>query len=108
MVLTLLKLSIALRVQGIKPVTLSTDNYFVEREVNPIDENGNYDFECLEALDLDLLNSQLVDLLNGKEVQLPTFDFMVGTKKYLGNTLKLHPDASASWLDVTEVSLWLK
>ena len=86
------KLSIALRVQGIKPVTLSTDNYFVERENNPVDENGNYDFECLEALDLDLLNSQLVDILKGKEVKLPTFDFMVGTKKYLGNTLKLHPD----------------
>ena len=86
------KLSIALRVQGIKPVTLSTDNYFVERENNPVDENGNYDFECLEALDLDLLNSQLVDILRGKEVKLPTFDFMVGTKKYLGNTLKLHSD----------------
>ena len=86
------KLSIALRVQGIKPVTLSTDNYFVEREVNPVDENGNYDFECLEALDLDLLNSQLLDLLNGKEVKLPTFDFIVGTKRYLGNKMKLHSD----------------
>ena len=86
------KLSIALRVQGIKPVTLSTDNYFVERKDNPVDENGNYDFERLDALDLDLLNNQLLDLLQGKEVKLPTFDFMVGTKKYLGNTMKLNDD----------------
>ena len=86
------KLSIALRVQGIKPVTLSTDNYFVERKDNPVDENGNYDFERLDALDLDLLNNQLLDLLQGKEVKLPTFDFMVGTKKYLGNTMKLKDD----------------
>ena len=86
------KLSIALRVQGIKPVTLSTDNYFVERKDNPVDENGNYDFERIDALDLDLLNNQLLDLLRGKEVKLPTFDFMVGTKKYLGNTMKLNDD----------------
>ncbi len=86
------KLGMALRVQGIKPVTLSTDNYFVERENNPKDDQGNYDFECIEAIDTDLLNRQLMDLLEGKEVKLPTFDFMIGSKKYLGNTLKLAPD----------------
>ena len=86
------KLGMALRVQGIKPVTISVDNYFVERENNPIDENGNYDFECIEAIDVELLNSQLSDLLSGKEVELPTFDFSTGHKKYLGNKLKLQED----------------
>jgi len=86
------KLGMALRVQGIKPVTISVDNYFVERECNPIDENGNYDFECIEAIDVDLLNTQLVDLLSGKEVELPTFDFTTGHKQYLGNKLKLEED----------------
>jgi uridine kinase len=86
------KLGMALRVQGIKPVTLSTDNYFVERKDNPKDEDGNYDFECIEAIDTDLFNSQLVDLLSGKEVDLPTFDFIVGSKKYNGKKLKLEED----------------
>lgn len=86
------KLGMALRVQGIKPVTISVDNYFVEREQNPIDENGNYDFECMEAIDVNLFNAQLVDLLSGKEVELPTFDFATGHKQYLGNKLKLAED----------------
>lgn len=86
------KLQMALRVQGIKPVTISVDNYFVERENNPKDENGNYDFECIEAIDIDLFNSQLLDLLSGKEVSLPTFDFSSGHKNYFGNTLKLEDD----------------
>ena len=86
------KLGMSLRVNGIKPVTISVDNYFVERKDNPKDENGNYDFECIEALDLDLLNKQLVDLLEGKEVSLPTFDFTTGQKQYKGNTLKLEED----------------
>ncbi len=86
------KLGMSLRVNGIKPVTISVDNYFVERVNNPKDEHGNYDFECIEALDLDLFNSQLVDLLAGKEVNLPTFDFTTGEKVYKGNTLKLKED----------------
>ncbi len=86
------KLGIGLRVNGIKPVTISVDNYFVERQNNPKDENGNYDFECIEAIDVDLLNSQLLDLLHGKEINLPTFDFRTGTKHYNGNTLKLADD----------------
>ena len=57
------KLGMSLKINGIKPVTISVDNYFVERVDNPRDEHGNYDFECIEALDLDLFNSQLVDLL---------------------------------------------
>mgnify|MGYP001149998532 CR=1 FL=1 len=86
------KLGMALRVNGIKPVTISVDNYFVERKDNPRDEFGNYDFECIEAIDIDLFNSQLLALLNGEEVDLPTFDFTVGSKKYLGNKLKLEKD----------------
>jgi uridine kinase len=86
------KLGMSLKINGIKPVTISVDNYFVERVNNPKDEHGNYDFECIEALDLDLFNSQLVDLLDGKEVALPTFNFTTGTKEYRGNTLKLKED----------------
>lgn len=83
------RLSIQLRVNGITSVSLSMDNYFVERKNNPKDENGNYDFECLEAIDTQLFNEQLKNLLEGKEVKLPTFDFNDGTRKYLGNTAKL-------------------
>lgn len=86
------KLGMALRVQGIKPVTLSTDNYFVERKDNPKDSEGNYDFECIEAIDTKLFNQQLIDLLAGKEVNLPTFDFIEGSKRYLGNKMKLEED----------------
>ena len=86
------KLGIQLRLKGIKPVTLSVDNYFVERKDNPVDEDGNLDFECLEAIDLDLLNKALKDLLEGKEIQVPTFDFKEGSKKYKGNTMHLADD----------------
>lgn len=86
------KLGMALRVNGIKPVTISVDNYFVERTETPKDEFGNYDFECIEAIDTDLLNKHLIALLNGEEIELPTFDFTVGTKRYLGNKLKLKED----------------
>ncbi len=84
------RLGIQLRVNGITPIVLSMDNYFVNRDENPVDEKGNYDFECLESIDLKLFNEQLMDLINGKEVKLPTFDFTTGTRKYLGNTAKLN------------------
>ena len=86
------RLGIQLRLNGLKPVTISVDNYFVERPQNPKDENGNYNFECLEAIDVKLFNEHLVRLLNGEEVEMPTFDFEVGTKRYKGNTLKLAED----------------
>lgn len=86
------RLGIQLRVNGIRAVTLSMDNYFVERENTPRDKDGNYDFECLEAVDRELFNSQLKDLLAGKEVSLPTFDFTDGKRKYLGNTEILDED----------------
>lgn len=86
------RLGIQLRLNGIKPKTISVDNYFVERDKTPIDETGKYDFEALQAVDLELLNSDLVKLLNGEEIKLPTFDFKEGRKKYLGNTMKLEDD----------------
>lgn len=86
------RLGIQLRLNGIKPKTISVDNYFVERDKTPIDETGKYDFEALQAVDLELLNSDLVKLLNGEEIKLPTFDFKEGCKKYLGNTMKLEDD----------------
>ena len=76
------KLSTALRLDGVRPVTISVDNYFVERKDNPKDEFGNYDFEALEAIDLELFNKDLQDLINGKEVIIPTFDFQTGTKSW--------------------------
>lgn len=86
------RLGMQLRLNGIKPVTISVDNYFVEREQNPKDEFGNYDFECIEALDIELFNKHLVQLLNGEEIQVPTFDFTIGSKKYNGETMKLAKD----------------
>ena len=86
------RLGIQLRINKIKPVTISVDNYFVERKDNPKDENGEYDFECIEAIDLELFNDHLTKLLNGEEVEMPEFDFHVGTKRYNGKKVKLESD----------------
>lgn len=86
------RLGIQLRINGIKPVTISVDNYFVERKDTPRDENGNYNFEDIEAIDLKLFNEHLSQLLNGEEIDVPKFDFKVGTKKYDGTKMKLEDD----------------
>lgn len=86
------RLGIQLRLNGLKPVTISVDNYFVERENNPKDENGNYDFECIEAIDTKLFNEHILKLLNGEEIDVPTFDFEVGTKRYNGEKMRLKDD----------------
>ncbi len=86
------RLGLQLRLNKITPVTISVDNYFVEREDNPKDENGEYDFECIEAVDTKLFNDHLLRLLNGEEVEMPTFNFHVGKKEYKGNKLKLEKD----------------
>ena len=78
------RLGIQLKVNGLKPVTIGTDNYFVERKDTPVDENGEYDFETIEALDLNLFNDHLTRLINGETVEIPTFDFKDGTKRYDG------------------------
>ncbi|PLV59451.1 nucleoside kinase [Thermotoga sp. KOL6] len=85
------RLSIQLRVNGLKPVAISLDDYFVDREKTPRDENGNYDFDSIEALDIELFNRHLQDLLAGKEVVLPKFNFKTG-KRMRGPTLKLEKD----------------
>lgn len=86
------KIGLQLRLNGIKPVTLSVDNYFVERKDNPKDEFGNYDFECIEAIDTKLFNDHILKLLNGEEIEIPEFDFEVGTKRYNGKKMKLNDD----------------
>lgn len=86
------RLGIQLRINHIKPVTISVDNYFVERKDTPRDENGNYDFECIEAIDIELFNEHLTKLLKGEEIEIPEFDFHVGTKRYNGKKMKLEPD----------------
>lgn len=86
------RLSLQLRLNGIKPVTISVDNYFVERHQNPKDEFGNYDFECIEAIDTKLFNEHLVKLLNGEEIDVPHFDFEYGTKRYNGEKMRLAED----------------
>lgn len=87
------RLCMQLRVNGLKPVTIGTDDYFVERKDTPIDEKGDYDFEVIEAIDLKLFNEHLTKLINGETVEIPRFDFKVGTKRYGENRfVKLDDD----------------
>ncbi len=83
------RLSIQLRANGMRPHPIAVDNYFVNREMTPRDEDGNYNFECLEAIDVKLFNENLTDLLAGKEVELPTYNFKTGKREYNGNKKKL-------------------
>lgn len=76
------KLRMYLESFGLHPRVLSMDDYFVERNENPIDENGNPDFECLEAVDLKLFDKQIEELLSGKTVKVPTYNFPLGMKEY--------------------------
>ena len=86
------RLEIELKLKGLKPKTISVDNYFVERKETPIDENGDYDFESIDAIDTELLNDNLIRLFKGEEIETPTFNFYTGHKEYLGNTMKLNND----------------
>ena len=87
-----MRLSIQLKVLGITPFQLSLDNYFVNREDTPKDENGEYNFEVLEALDLELLYNNLHDLLNGKAVKMPKFDFHEGKKYFPDDPITINKD----------------
>lgn len=78
-----------LRSKGYDPICISTDDYFVEREDNPKDDKGNYDFECLNAIDINLLNNQLTALLKGEEINVPSFNFVTGKKEYHNHLIKL-------------------
>ena len=86
------RLTIQLMVNGIRPVVISMDNYFVNREDTPRDENGEWDFEHLHTLDLPLFRQQVAELLAGKTVSLPFYNFETGMREYRGNTLRLEKD----------------
>ena len=83
------RLSVQLMANGIRPYPVSLDDYFVNREQTPRDDNGDYDYESLYALDLDFFNQQLQSLLNGEEVELPRFNFTTGKREMSGTRLKI-------------------
>lgn len=83
------RLSIQLQTHGYKTHPIAVDDYFVEREQTPRDENGAYNFECLEAIDTESFNRDMCDLLAGKRVELPTFNFKTGHREYNGNYKQL-------------------
>ena len=84
------RLAIQCRILGMNPKVIELDNYFVDRELTPRDANGEYDFEALGAMDLEFLGQQLNDLLAGKEVEIPKFDFKEGRRVFNGNFMQLH------------------
>ena len=86
------RLMIQLRVNGLRPIAISTDNYFVGRAQTPLDDEGKPDFECLEAVDLPLFNRHMEELLAGKEVAIPIYDFFSGSRSPKTETLKLGPN----------------
>jgi uridine kinase len=86
------RLSIQLRANGLMPYPIAVDNYFVNRDKTPRDENGNYNFETLDAIDVKQFNQDMLDLLAGKTVKMPTYNFITGRREYKGNTLSLGKD----------------
>jgi len=86
------RLSIELRAQGMKPHPIALDNYFIDRDRTPLDEDGKPNFECLEALDVELFNKNMTDLLAGKTVSLPTYNFLTGKSEFKGNYMTLGED----------------
>ena len=86
------RLSIQLRSFGLRPHIISMDNWFVNREKTPVDIDGNYDFDCIEAVDTELFNEDMAALLAGEEVDLPTFDFKKGKRVYKGQKLRMDED----------------
>lgn len=86
------RLSIQLMAHGLKPHPIAVDNYFVNREDTPRDENGNYNYECLEAIDVELFNRDMNALLKGERVELPRFNFKLGKREYKGDFLQMQPN----------------
>ena len=84
------RLSIQLRVNGLIPINISIDDYFVEKKDTPLDENGKPDYESVEAIDLKLFNEQLNSLVQGKEVHVPFYNFITGKREYRNNKLNLN------------------
>lgn len=86
------RLSVQLRTYGLKPHPIALDDYFKNREDTPRDENGDYNFECLEALDVEQFNKDMTKLLAGERVELPTFNFKTGSREYKGHFMQLNED----------------
>lgn len=86
------RLSVQLRTHGLTPHPIAADDYFVDRENTPKQPNGDYDFECLEAIDTQKFNDDMCALLAGERVELPTFNFVTGKREYRGNFKQLGPD----------------
>ena len=86
------RLSVQLRTHGLTPHPIGVDDYFVDREKTPKQPNGDYDFECLEAIDTKLFNDDMCALLAGERVELPTFNFVTGKREYKGDYKQLGPD----------------
>jgi uridine kinase len=84
------RLSVQLAVNGIIPIAISLDDYFVNREQTPKDEKGDYDFESLYALDLPFFNKQLQELIDGKEIEIPTYNFERGEREFKGKKIKMN------------------
>lgn len=83
------RLSIQLEIAGLTPHPVSMDDYFLDRELSPRDENGNYNFETIASLDVDLLTKHINQLLNGEEVDVPSYNFVTGKREYHGHKLKI-------------------
>jgi uridine kinase len=83
------RLAVQLRVNGLNPIPISLDDYFIDRDKTPVDENGEYDFESIYSLDLDLFNESLSKLLSGEEVEIPSYNFKKGIREWSGHKLKL-------------------
>ncbi len=83
------KLALQLQALGYTPKVISLDSYYIGRAETPKDENGNYDYECLEALNIEMLNKNLIDMFNGKSVELPSYDFNEGVSYFKGDTMTL-------------------
>jgi uridine kinase len=86
------RLLVQLRVNGLQPIAISTDNYFLDRKDTPLDENGNYNFESIEAIDLQLFNEHLIKLIQGEEIEMPIFNFQDGVRENHGKFLKIKGD----------------
>lgn len=86
------RMSIQLQAHGLTPHPIGMDNFYVDREKTPLDENGQYDFECLEAIDMELFDTTMGKLLAGERVELPYFNFKNGKREFKGEYLKLGPD----------------
>lgn len=86
------RLSVQLAAHGLKPHPIAVDNYFVNRDHTPVDEFGEKNFECLEAIDVELFNKDMLDLLAGKRVELPVFNFKTGLREYRGDYLQLEKE----------------